>query len=144
MKSAKCWKSVILISAVIFTSTAWAVTPAEEEEKECKKPKFRDFVPAAKAEVLPESEISFHVSRGSDPHTVTADAKGEKMAVSVQDKATFLKVTAKLPTSIRDGFARIHVTAKAVDGGCMGQDGWLIKIADGTKAGAPATDQGNK
>lgn len=131
MKLTTSWKNLILISAVIFSNTAMAVTPAEDEEKECKKPKFRDFVPAAKAEVSPESEISFHVSRGADPHSVTADAKGEKMAVNVQDKATFLKVTAKLPASIRDDFARIHVTAKAAEGGCMGQDGWLIKVVDG-------------
>jgi len=43
MKITNCWKSVILISAVMFTSSAWAVTPAEETEKECKKPKFRIF-----------------------------------------------------------------------------------------------------
>lgn len=144
MKLANCWKTAVLISAVMFASTAWAVTPAEEEEKECKKPKFRDFVPEAKAEVPPESEVSFHVSRGADPHSVTAEAKGEKMDVNVQDKTTFLKATAKLPASLRDGFARIHVTAKAVDGGCLGQDGWLIKIGNGEKGATPVTEQESK
>lgn len=145
MKLANCWKTAVLISAVMFASTAWAVTPAEEEEKECKKPKFRDFVPEAKSEVAPESEVSFHVSRGADPHSVTADAKGEKMTVvNVQDKVTFLKVTTKLPSSLRDGFARIHVTAKAAEGGCLGQDGWLIKIGNGEKAATPAPDLESK
>ncbi len=141
MKLANCWKSVVLISAVLFTNAAWAVTPAEEPEKECKKPKFRDFAPAALSEVSPESEISFHVSRGADPASVTATAKGEKMAVNVKDKTTFLMATAKLPATLRDGFARLHVTANALEGGCLGQDGWLIKIQE---AGAPATPVANQ
>lgn len=142
MKLANCWKTAVLISAVLFTNAAFAVTPAEETEKECKKPKFRDFLPAPKSEVKPESEISFHVSRGADPSTVIAEAKGERMPVSVQDKTTFLKATAKLPSTLRDGFARIHVAANAAEGGCLGQDGWLIKIQDG--AAAPALGQESK
>lgn len=142
MKLANCWKTTVLVSAVLFTNAAFAVTPAEETEKECKIPKFRDFLPVALSEVAPESEISFHVSRGADPLTVTAEAKGEKMPVSVQDKTTFLLAKAKLPAALRDGFARIHVTANAVEGGCLGQDGWLIKIQDG--ATAPASGQESK
>ena len=144
MKLTKYWKSIVFISAFVFTSTALAVTPAEDDEKECKKPKFRDFIPAAKSEVPPESEISFHVSRGSDPHSVTAEAKAEKMTVKVQDKVAFLLVTAKLPASLREGFARIHVTAKAAEGVCAGQDGWLIKIKGEEKAATPAAAQESK
>lgn len=144
MKLANCWKTVTLISAVICTSAAWAVTPAEETEKECKKPKFRDFIPAHKSEVSPESELSFHVSRGADPHSVAAEAKGEKMAVNVSDKATFLYATAKLPPSLREGFARIHVSAKAAEGGCMGQDGWLLKIKGAETASAPVAEPESK
>lgn len=128
MKLAKYWKTWMLVGTVLCTNLAWAVTPAEEAEKECKKPKFRDFVPEAKAEVLPESEISFHISRGADPLSVIATAKGEKMDVSVQDRKTFLMARAKLPATLKGGFARIHVAANAVEGGCLGQDGWLIKI----------------
>ncbi len=142
MKLANCWKTVVLISAVMFANAAFAVTPAEETEKECKKPKFRDFLPAPKSEVAPESEISFHVSRGADPATVKATAKGEKIAVNVKDKTTFLLATAKLPATLRDGFARLHVTANAVEGGCLGQDGWLIKIQDvGASATPPVANQ---
>ncbi|MGZ5001153.1 MAG: hypothetical protein ACXV7F_12715, partial [Methylomonas sp.] len=133
--------TIVLISAVMFTNAAFAVTPAEEPEKECKKPKFRDFAPAALSEVAPESEISFHVSRGADPLTVTAEAKGEKMPVKVDDKKTFLLVKAKLPTTLREGFARIHVAANATEGGCLGQDGWLIKIKDGGAVAAPVANQ---
>jgi hypothetical protein len=129
MKLPKSWKSVLFITAILFATTAHAVKPGEEDEKkDCKKPKFREFFPEPKAEVLPESEISFHVSRGAELHTITAEARGEKMQVNVVDKSNFLAVTARLPTGLHDDYARIHVTARAVEGGCMGQDGWLIKI----------------
>ena len=144
MKSVKSWKNAILIGAVMFANTVLAVTPAEDDEKVCKKPKFREFFPAPKSEVLPESEISFHVSRGADPHSIIAEAKAEKMAVSVRDRVNFLQVSAKLPASLREGFARLHVAAKAEDGGCLGQDGWLIKIKGEEKPATPAISQENK
>ncbi|MDD4915154.1 MAG: hypothetical protein PHW13_08985 [Methylococcales bacterium] len=141
MKSRKTWKSILLVTAIAFAGTAHAVKPGEEEEKECKKPKFREFVPAHKAEVPPESAISFHISRGAEPASVTAEAKGEHLHVAVTDKISFLVATAKLPPTLREGFARIHITAKAADGGCMGQDGWLIKIGEAGGNDKPAENQ---
>ncbi|WP_347986978.1 hypothetical protein [Methylomonas sp. AM2-LC] len=134
MKLALVWKSVVFISAIIFTQSVFAITPDEDDQKECKKPKFRDFVPADKAEVLPESAISFHVSRGADLNHVTLEAKGEKLPITVVNRVTYLQVTGKLPTALREGYARIHVTAKAADGDCVGSDGWLIKIKDTTQS----------
>ena len=134
MKLALLWKSVIFISAIVFTSSVLAVTSDEEEAKECIKPKFRDFVPANKAEVLPESAISFHVSRGADLNHVTLEAKGEKLPITVVNKVTYILVNSKLPESLREGYARIHVTAKAADGSCVGSDGWLIKISDASQS----------
>jgi len=128
MKIAKCWKSAVLISVAVFANTAFAVTPAEDERKDCKKPKFRDFVPAHQAEVPPESEVSFHVSRDADPLHITADTKGEKLPLEIKHRVTRIEVKTKLPASIQEGYARIHVTAKAMEGECIGQDGWLIKI----------------
>ena len=135
MKSSTAWKNLVLIATLMLTGNVLAVTPDEEDEKVCKKPKFRDANPAHLAEVKPESVISFHISRGADPHSVTAEARGEKMSVEVQNKMTFLLATAKLPATVNEGFARIHVTAKAQDGGCLGQDGWLLKIQS-AEAGA--------
>jgi hypothetical protein len=129
MKMSICCKSIVMVTAMLLTNTAFAVKPGEEEDKQqCKKPKFRDFDPAANAEVLPETEVVFHVSRGAELHSITVDAKGEKLPVNVQNRVAFILVKSKLPANLREGFARIHVTAKAEDGGCMGQDGWLIKI----------------
>jgi hypothetical protein len=143
MKSQKSWKSILVIIAILFAGSAHAVKPGEDDDKKiCKKPKFREFFPEAKAEVLPESEVSFHVSRGAEAHTITAEAKGEKMHVNVTDKISFLIVTTKLPPSVQDDYARIHVTAKAVEGGCIGEDGWLIKVKPATiAADKPAAAQ---
>ena len=143
MKFAKYWKSTILISLALLANTAFAVTPAEEERKECKKPKFREFVPAPQAEVLPEAEISFHVSRDADVLHITAEAKGEKLPLEIKHRVTRIEVKTKLPASIQDGFARIHVTAKAAEGQCIGQDGWLIKIK-GAEAQASSVVESEK
>jgi hypothetical protein len=128
MKLTLLYKSVVFISALIFTGSVLAITPDEDDRKVCKKPKFRDFVPANNAEALPEAEIAFHVSRGADPNHIKAEAKGQKLALTVVNKVAYLLVTAKLPPDIRDGYARIHVTAKAEDGECVGSDGWLVKL----------------
>jgi hypothetical protein len=132
MKSISNWKNIIVILAVIFSNNGFAVTPEEEEAmNKCVKPKFRDFMPAHMAEALPGSEISFHVKVGADTNSIIATAKNEKMPVTVTDKKNFLLVKAKLPASLGEGPARLHVAAKAADGGCLGQDGWLIFIKGG-------------
>mgnify|MGYP006267398129 CR=1 FL=1 len=123
-------KSLFLVLSLVFAGQAMAVKPNEEEPKECKKPKFRDFEPAHKAEVAPESEISFHISKGAALTSVTAEARGEPIELEVTNRKTYITAKSKLPASLRDGFVRIHVTAKAEEGDCLGQDGWLVKIVD--------------
>lgn len=128
MKLTTGWKSVILISIISFSGAVLAATPDEETDKKCKKPKFREFTPIQNTEVLPESQFSFHISRDADPLHITAEVKGEKVPVTVVNKIAFIMATAKLPASLREGFVRIHVTAKAAEGECVGGDGWLIRI----------------
>jgi hypothetical protein len=130
MKSSNSWKTAIALTLLAFSHNAMAVTPAEEAEKKCIKPKFRDFTPPPRSETIPESEISFHVNRWADPLHIAATAKKLPMAVSVEDKGNFYLVKATLPTELRDGFARIHIEAKSTEGDCIGQDGWLLKIVD--------------
>ncbi|OHX38390.1 hypothetical protein BJL95_08790 [Methylomonas sp. LWB] len=132
MRGSSGWKRAALLCAVFFSGAVAAVTPDEEEKQQCKKPKFRDFAPAHMAEVAPGVPLSFHVSPNADPFTITAEARGEKMKVDVVNKKTFYLVNTTLPV-LSGGFARIHVTAKAAESktiasGCLGQDGWLLKI----------------
>ncbi len=141
MKLSNRWRGALLLWAMVFSTAALALSPEEEERlKECKRPKFRDFVPEQKAEVDAGADIAFHISHNADPLTVTAEARGEKMKVNVVDKKTFYFVSAKLP-QLTPGFARIHVTAKSaeskLESGCLGQDGWLVKIK-GEEVAKPA------
>jgi len=139
MKPVKHRKTLLFIAAMLFASSAMAVKPGEEDDKkECKKPKFRDFVPEHKAEVAPGSEVSFHVSRGALLTSIKAEAKGEKMDLDIQNRKTYIQVKTKLPDSVGEGFARIHVTARAEEGDCAGQDGWLIMVKDPNSSGTAA------
>ena len=69
-----------------------------------------------------------------------------KMNLDVLNRKTYIQVKTKLPASIREGYARIHVTARAEEGDCMGQDGWLITVKEpgavsvSEAAPEPATD----
>jgi len=144
MKATNACKSALLLTTLIFAQSVSAITPAEETEKKCIKPKFRDFAPAHKAEAAPETEISFHVNRFADPEHIAASAKKIPMKVEVTDKQTFYYVTAKLPTELRDGYARIHIEARSTEGDCIGQDGWLIKIADKASESAQVSEEGSE
>ena len=136
MKITTVWKALIFALPMIYASSAWSITP-DEERFICKKPKFREFVPAHKAEVLPESEISFHISKGASPEHVTLEVKGEKLPVKVIDHKAFLVASAKIPATVRD-YARVHVTAKAAEGDCFGSDGWLIRVVEAGQTSASA------
>lgn len=127
MNHKKCLKLLTIFAVVAFTGTA-AGYGSEEGDRRCKKPKFRTFEPVHLSEVPPETEISFHVSNWADPDTIKATAKKIPMPVTVVDKINYFDVTAKLPASLIDKYARIHVEAKADDGDCLGQDGWLLKV----------------
>ena len=138
MKLPNAWTSAFLLTTLIFAQTASAITPAEEVDKKCIKPKFRNFAPEPKAEVLPASEISFHMNRIGDPAHVIVTAKKIPMKVEVIDKNNFYFIKAKLPEELTNEFARIHIEARSTEGDCSGQDGWLIKIT-GDQAAETAT-----
>lgn len=141
MKTTKRFKGILALGLMVLATHVLAVTPDEEEDKKCKKPKFRTFVPEAKSEVAAGSEISFHVSHDADPLTIGAAAKGEKMAVKIVDKHNFYAATARLPDGLLHEFVRLHIEARAAEGQCLGQDGWLIKIKSDAVGVAPATGE---
>lgn len=149
MNVVRLTKGLLLILMLAFASSAYAVKPGEEEKKECKKPKFRDFYPAHKSEMPPESEISFHVNKGTDLTTIKAEASDIPMSLRIDNRKIFAIIHAKLPPELQEGFVRIHILAKPLEGDCIGQDGWLIKVvpgaplpptADGETVAAPAAE----
>lgn len=141
MKITFPWKRLLVLGLIAASANAFAVTPDEEEmDKKCIKPKFRDFAPAAKSEVAPGSEITFHTSHNAEPTTIGAEAKGQRLNVNVRDRKTFYEVKTLLPAELSSTFARISIHARAADGECIGQDGWLLKIKDkdGESVSAPS------
>lgn len=140
MKITKCLRITMLAGMAMFAGGAMAYG-SDSDEKKCKKPRFRAFEPVHLSEVDPETEISFHVSNWADPTTITAEARKVPMEVDVVDKMNFFVVTAKLPASISGKYARIHVTAKADDGRCLGQDGWLLKVKKAKTGAEPAAGE---
>lgn len=128
MYSTKSLTKLLTVGFVLFSTSTFAVTPDEEEEKKCIKPKFRDFAPANHAEVSPGTELAFHVSHNADPIKISADAKGQKLTLSIKDRKTFYEVKSQLPKELSNTFVRINTRAKANEGECIGQDGWLLKI----------------
>ena len=128
MYSSQSLKSLLALGLLIVSTSIFAVTPAEEEEKKCIKPKFRDFAPATQSEVAPGSDISFHVSYNADPTKIGADAKGQKLPVNIKDRKTFYEVKSQLPKDLVNTYVRINTHAKAQEGECIGQDGWLLKV----------------
>lgn len=127
MKITKNLRMTVMLGMTVFAGDALAYGSGDSD-KDCKKPKFRTFEPVRLSEVDPETEISFHVSNWADPTTIKAEARKVPMEVSVVDKMSFFVATAKLPASINGKYARIHIEAKAKDGRCRGQDGWLLKV----------------
>ncbi len=135
MYSSRSLKTSLTVGLILFSTSIFAVTPDEEEDKKCIKPKFRDFAPVSHSEVSPGSDLSFHVSHNADPTKITADAKGQKLTLSVKDRKKFYEVKSQLPKDLTNTFVRINTHAKSNEGECIGQDGWLLKIlATGSEA----------
>jgi len=130
----KSLKLAFLISSIGFTSTVFAYG-AGDTNNGCKKPRFKTFTPAHKSEVDPESEISFTVSGYANPDTIKVVAKNVPLKAKVVYKMSFYAVSATLPASLRGRYARIHVSAEGMLG-CVGKDGWLLKIRDKAEEGA--------
>ncbi|WP_305910109.1 hypothetical protein Q9L42_001925 [Methylomarinum sp. Ch1-1] len=137
MKITKSLQTIIVLGMALLAGNVFAYS-SESEDKKCKKPRFRTFEPAHLSEVEPETKISFHVSNWADPATIKAEARKVPMEVDVVDKMNFFVVTAKLPSSVSGKYARIHIEAKAKDGGCRGQDGWLLKVKKATATSEPS------
>lgn len=136
------WKYALVLGLMALSTVASAITPEEDErEKKCIKPKFRDFFPADKAEVSPASPMRFHVSHNANPATIAAEAKGQKIKLTVHDRKNFYEVSGTLPPELQGTFARISLHARAAEGDCMGSDGWLIKIKSTSDVAAPAVIQ---
>ncbi len=136
----KMYRFLLMVMAVLFTALV-TQTPAyaQEEKERCIKPRFRNFNPPNHAEVAPGTEISFHV-KNADKTKIEVSAKKIPLAINIEDRHLFLIVTAKLPESLHNTYARISLKA-AAEQGCKSKDGWLVKITDTATATDTQTDE---
>lgn len=142
MKIIKSLRHIGILIMVLFSGTVLAYNPGSVD-KDCKSPKFTDFVPPEKKidtpvpEVEPESEIEFRVSGFADPTTITATAKDQPLKLNIEDKNSFYQASAILPAVLNGKYARINLQAKAQSGPCDTKDGWLIKIKKAAESVEP-------
>lgn len=135
MKIIKCFRNITVLSAILFSSTAFAYN-AGNTEKSCKAPKFTSISPQERKkgdpvpEVGAETEIEFTVSGRADPTTIFVTAKKIPLKLAIVNRNSFYKVTANLPATLNGKFARIDLKAKTQGGECSSKDGWLIKIKE--------------
>jgi len=127
-------KSIVLALVMLTSSTAFAYSP-DELTKECHKPKFTDFtlteykVPE-QHEVAPESEFSFKVPAWTSTDSIKLSVKDKAIAFTIESNNSFHKIKAKLPAEYTGKVVRLNARAKASEGTCHEETGWLIKIAD--------------
>ena len=126
-------KSALFIAVVLVNGQAAAYSP-EEQELECKKPRFTDFnLTEYKApenvEIAPESEFIIKISAWVDPTTIKLTAKKQPLPFTIESTNTFHKIKAKLPADLNGNYVRIDVSAQAVMG-CSDKTGWLVKVAN--------------
>ena len=94
----------------------------------CAKPKFSHFLPAAKAEVKPNSEFSFVASPNTHPNSISVTVKGVPVDLKMSEKSeNAFKVTGVLPPDLKNTFVRISIEGSS-SGQCKGTDGWLLKV----------------
>ena len=117
----------LFFTLTIFTETVVAYS-ADTDMAQCKKPKFRKFMPPPKSEVAPGTEISFHITHVIDPDSIKVSAKKIPVDIVVEDKNAFYSIKGKLPESLQGTYARISIVAG--EGSCKEKDGWLLKITD--------------
>ncbi len=137
----KIAKSVLLMAVMLASGTAIAYSP-DELEKECHKPKFTDFTlteykAPEQVETPAETEFSFKVPVWTNPESIKLTIKKQPLAFTIESNSSFHKVKAKIPAEFTGKFARLDVSAKALEGECHQETGWLLKIADK----APATTE---
>ena len=94
----------------------------------CKKTKIKHVRPEHLASVAPGSEISFRVEGIDEAKFVEMTAKKIPVELSVEHKGGLLWFKGKLPDSLVNTAARIHVEVHYKK--CPAEKGWLLKITE--------------
>jgi hypothetical protein len=133
---------VLLLGLCLFSEFASAYGSGGSA-KACEKPQFSKFQPPPDTSVQTFSEFSFTASPHTSPASieVSISAGGIKYAFKSKDlqistqQAGSIHVVGRLSKPLREGFARLNVTA-ASNSGCSVTEGYLIKLS-ANKPGTP-------
>lgn len=122
------YKLLTCLTAVLFSCNAMAFYGAgTTQTKTCKPPTLLKFNPPHLTVVSPESKITFQASKLTSPKSISVLVKKQKVDLIIEENNDGYLVSAKLPSSLKDTYARIDINASALDG-CMGVGGWLLNI----------------
>ena len=125
-KTIKLLTELLVVLLLVYPAM---VTAARDEDRDCKKPRFRSIKPPEKSEVAPASEFSFTLPAWSDPGKVEVTVKKIKVDVIVENHNSFFLVKVTIPPELSGTYARVSVKA-AAKLGCVKKDGWLYKISE--------------
>jgi hypothetical protein len=97
----------------------------------CVKAKVTRFKPEHLSNVEPGAEFSFAVSGALGPEHIHVAAKQIPIAVTTEDKETFILVKGKLPNELKGEPVRLTVKVKAKVSRCDAEEGILLKVSGG-------------
>lgn len=97
---------------------------------ECLKPKLAKFTPEHLATVAPGSDISFVALNISHPEQIVIKIKEIPVEFDSEYKEPYYLIKTKLPASLHNTAARIHIKVNAKSSHCEAEGGWLVKISD--------------
>ena len=62
------------------------------------------------------------------PEQIEVTIKSQVVALTIEPKGDFFRITGKLPPELRDTTARINIKVIAKNEKCNAQAGWLVTI----------------
>ncbi len=118
---------LVFLILAIFSSQLLAYGGSSSSKKKCKKPTFTNVSPEHLATVPHESNISFHTSAATLPHSIRVIANKIPVEIDVKKTNDGFVVSGKLPDAIKRKYVRIDFSGTTTNS-CQGTDGWLLEI----------------
>ena len=125
-------KLIIIFSFLMAGTNAMAYfgnSAGHSKHSDCKAPTIRRINPTHLSVVPSQSEFSFIVSDDTVPRSIIVTVKKIPVDVEIKEVKRGYIVSAKLPDSLKETFARIEAKFKGTNR-CKGSKGWLLNIRD--------------
>ena len=126
----------IFLVALASSNLAWSQASQHSghgsgsSDMNCIKAKVSNFNPAHLANIAPGGEFSFMVSGSNGPGHIHVTIREQAIPLKVESKDTFYLAKGNLPAEIKNQTVRISYSAKAKNGKCDADGGWLVKVSE--------------